>query len=220
MVDFATLRRNMVNGQVRANGVTHPALIAALLEVPREEFVPETRRALAYRDDDVPVGGEGAPRFLIEPMTLARMIQALDLTPADRVLHVGCASGYAAAVLARLARSVVALDADSGLAAQAGKLMAQLGIANVSVVNGPLAAGWPQSAPYDAIFVEGAVAQPPKALFGQLAEAGRLVTVVGAGGAGQVTLYRSAGGVVSPAALFNAAVPVLPGFAPLKSFTF
>jgi protein-L-isoaspartate(D-aspartate) O-methyltransferase len=210
----------MVNGQIRTNGVADPAVVAAFSEVPRELFVPEARRMLAYLDDDLAVGGGRTPRFLVEPLILARMIQAAGLKPGDRVLDVGCASGYSSAILARLAGSVVALEADAPLAATATGTLRSLGHDNVTVVSGPLAAGWPQQAPYDAIFIEGAVEQVPQALLGQLAEDGRLVTVVGAGGAGRVTMFRAAGGAVSLLALFNAAVPALAGFETPKSFVF
>jgi protein-L-isoaspartate(D-aspartate) O-methyltransferase len=210
----------MVNGQIRTNGVTDPAVIAAFSEVPRELFVPESRRALAYLDDDPVVGGGDRPRHLVEPMILAQILQAAGLTPADHVLDVGCASGYSSAILARLAGSVVALEVDSPLAAAAADTLRQLGHDNVAVVTGPLAAGWPQQAPYDAIILEGAVEEVPQALLGQLRDQGRLIAVVAAGGVGRVTLFRAVGGVVSSLALFNAAVPALAGFDKPKSFAF
>ncbi|BBF92524.1 protein-L-isoaspartate O-methyltransferase [Blastochloris tepida] len=219
MIDFVTLRRNMVNGQVRTNGVTDPALIAALMEIPREAFVPESQRALAYRDDDLPIGGEG-PRYLLEPLTLARMIQALNLQPGERVLDVGCGSGYAAALLARLAQSVVALEADPVLSGEAARLLDRLAAGNATVAAGPLAAGWPKAGPFDAILVEGAVEDVPQALFGQLKDNGRLIAVVGCGGSGRAVLYRALGRTISSQALFNAAIPALPGFEKPKGFVF
>ncbi|NJO53636.1 MAG: protein-L-isoaspartate O-methyltransferase [Bacteroidales bacterium] len=220
MIDFVTLRRNMVNGQLRTNGVTDPVLIAALLEIPREEFAPESQRALAYRDDDLPIDGGEGPRYLIEPMTIARMIQALTLQPSDSVLDVGCGSGYSASLLSRLAGSVVALEADPRLFGDAVKLLGLLAAGNATVVSGPLAAGWPKAGPFDAILIEGAVEQVPQALFGQLKDNGRLIAVVGQGGSGRAVLYRSAGGTISCQALFNAAVPSLPGFGKSKGFVF
>jgi protein-L-isoaspartate(D-aspartate) O-methyltransferase len=210
----------MVNGQIRANGVTDPAVIAAFSDIPRELFVPESRRALAYIDDDVVVGGQDAPRHLVEPMILAQIIQAAGLQPTDHVLDVGCASGYSSAVMARLAGSVVALEVDAPLAATAAESLRTFGHDNVTVVAGPLTAGWPQQAPYDAIILEGAVEQVPQALFGQLKEEGRLIAVVVTGGVGRVTLFRITGGTVSSLALFNAAVPALAGFEKPKSFAF
>ncbi|NJL08756.1 MAG: protein-L-isoaspartate O-methyltransferase [Methylacidiphilales bacterium] len=220
MIDFVSLRRNMVNGQLRTNGVTDPALISALLEIPREEFVSEPQRALAYRDDDLPIEGGEGPRYLIEPMTIARMIQALNLQPGDSVLDVGCGSGYSVALLSRLAGSVVALEADARLSEDAVRLLDRLGTSNVSVVSGPLAAGWPKAGPFDAILVEGAVEQVPQALFGQLKDNGRLIAVVGQGASGRAVLYRSVGGTISSRALFNAAVPSLPGFGKSSGFVF
>ncbi|ALK09319.1 protein-L-isoaspartate O-methyltransferase family protein [Blastochloris viridis] len=220
MIDFVTLRRNMVNGQIRTNGVSDPAVIAALSELPRELFVPEPRRALAYLDDDIAVGGDGEPRFLLEPMILALIVQAAGLKPSDRVLDIGCTTGYSTAVLARLAGSVVGLESDGALAETARDALQRVGVANAAVVNGPLTAGWPQDGPYDAIFFEGAVEQVPPSLLGQLSDEGRLVAVINNSGAGRVTLFRSVGGTVSSLALFNAAVPLLPGFAKPKGFVF
>lgn len=220
MNDFATLRRNMVNGQIRPNGVSDPAVIAAFAETPRELFVPESHRALAYLDDDLAVGGGDRPRHLVEPMILAQIIQAAGIQPTDRVLDVGCATGYSSAVLARLAGSVVALEADAALAAAAADTLRQLGHDNVAVVTGALAAGWPQQGPYDAIILEGAAEEVPQALLGQLKDQGRLLVVLTTGGVGRVTLFRASGGVASSIALFHAAVPPLAGFEKPKSFAF
>ncbi len=122
MIDFAQARRTMVDGQVRVNDVTDAAVISAMLEVPREQFVPEARASLAYIDEDLCVqeaaGGRPA-RYLMEPMVFARLLQALELSPEAKVLDVGCATGYSSAVLGRIAGRVVALEADAGLAAGA-----------------------------------------------------------------------------------------------------
>ena len=221
MVDFASLRRNMVNGQIRANEVTDTVLINAFLEVPREQFVPEASRALAYRDDVVAVGeGPGVPRGLMAPMHLARMIQALDLQPTDRVLVVGCATGYSAAILARLAGTVTALDEDGRLTAAAAQTLQQLGVANANVVTGPLAAGHAAGAPYDAILVDGAAEQIPAILCEQLRESGRLVAILGSGGAARAILFRALAGKISETPLFNATAPLLRGFEKPKTFLF
>jgi protein-L-isoaspartate(D-aspartate) O-methyltransferase len=216
MADSATLRRMMVDGQVRTADVTDRPLIHALLEVPRERFVPAAQSALAYLDLDIPVG-EGNRR-LLKPMVLAKMLQALDLSAGQRVLDVGCATGYAAAVMAQLGASVVALEEERGLAAQARANLAGLG--SVDVVEGLLAEGYPARAPYDAILVEGAIELDPAMLCSQLGHGGRLICIRGAGPASKVVLYLNDGTDITPRTVFDAAGPVLPGFARPPVFAF
>jgi protein-L-isoaspartate(D-aspartate) O-methyltransferase len=223
MTDYAAARRMMVDGQVRTSDVTDPRVIAAMLEVPRERFVPEARSGLAYLDLDVPVSvaTPGRPvRRLLKPMVLAKLIQAAAVTPDDHVLDVGCASGYTAAVLARLARSVVALEEDAALAKRAAETLAAVDARQVTVVSGALTQGWPAQAPYDVIFLEGATEIAPETLFGQLRDAGRLVGIVGRAPTGRAMLYRSVGGDVSGWPIFDAAAPVLPGFEAPAAFVF
>lgn len=215
MIDFAAARRNMVDGQVRTADVTDLRLIAAMLEVPREQFVAPGMAGLAYLDLDVPVG-EGSSRRLIKPMLLAKLIQALDLAPTDRVLDVGCVGGYGAALLARMAGQVVALEQDAGLVSMKG-LAAQ---PNVSVVTAPLGEGFPQGGPYDAILLEGATEMPPHALFRQLKDGGRLACVLGSGPAAKAMLYRRGGEEVGGRPVFDAAAPVLPGYVQPPAFAF
>lgn len=216
MADPATLRRTMVDGQIRTADVTDRPLLQAFLEVPRERFVPPAQGPLAYLDLDLPAG-DGMRRML-KPMVLAKMLQALDLSAGDRVLDVGCASGYAAAVMARLAGSVVALEEESPLAAQARANLA--GLANVEVAGGRLADGYPARAPYDAILVEGSLELEPAALCRQLAEGGRLVCIQGTGPATKATLYRRDREETTQRALFDAAGAILPGFAKPAAFAF
>ena len=160
MTDFATARRHMVDGQVRTADVTDLRIISAMMEIPREQFVPPASAGLAYLDLDLPVG-DGARR-LLKPMVLAKLIHAADIAATDRVLDVGCATGYGAAVLARLAGQVIALEQDAGLAQAARTALAAQ--SNVRVVAGPLTAGWPQGGPYDVIVLEGATEIAPQAL--------------------------------------------------------
>jgi len=220
MIDFAQARRAMVDSQVRVNDVTDPAVISALLAVPREKFVPESRAALAYIDDDLCVleaDGGNAARYLMEPMVFARLLQALEIGPQSRVLDVGCATGYSSAVLGGIAGQVVALEEDASLVASAKKL---LRAGNIEVVSGKAAAGWPARAPYDAILVEGAVSEIPSALTSQLSEGGRLAAVIRNNAAPRAMLYVKTGGHLSARRLFDAAIPVLPGFEPGQTFVF
>jgi protein-L-isoaspartate(D-aspartate) O-methyltransferase len=220
MIDFAQARRAMVDGQVRVNDVTDAALIAAMLEVPREQFVPKARASLAYIDDDLCVqeAADGKPaRYLMEPMVLAKMIQALELTSESKVLDVGCATGYSSMVLSRVAGQVVALEADATLAASAKKATSA---SNVEVVSGPLAAGWASSQPYDAILVGGAVEEIPEALAAQLRDGGRLAAVIRKDRAAKAMLFTRTGELVNARRLFDAAIPLLPGFERPRGFVF
>jgi protein-L-isoaspartate(D-aspartate) O-methyltransferase len=223
MIDFNRLRQSMVDSQIRPNDVTDLRIIGAMLDVPRERFVPASRADLAYLDDDLPVNDPasgGTPRFLMEPMILAKLIQALDLSERDRVLDVGCATGYSAALLRQLAAEVVALESDSELADAARRTFGELGMTNVRVVNGPLANGAPEAGPFDAILLNGSVEMVPSKLLDQLAEGGRLVAAVRNGPPGRATLFLRSGGAVSNRPLFDAGVPVLPGFEVPRGFVF
>jgi len=207
----------MVDGQVRTTDVTDSAILDAMLAVPREAFVPRARQPLAYIDEDIAV----APgRYLMEPSPFAKIIQLAEVAPGDVVLDVGCATGYSAAILSRLASSVVALECDPALAASAGETLSGLGHDNVAVVEGPLEQGYPSEAPYDVIFVGGAVDEVPDALLSQLKDGGRLVAVVGRGNAGVARVFTRSGEVISSRRGFNAAVQPLPGFLRTPAFQF
>jgi protein-L-isoaspartate(D-aspartate) O-methyltransferase len=215
MTDSAVARRHMVDGQVRTADVTDLRLISAMLEIPRERFVPAASAGLAYIDLDVPVG---AGRRLLKPMVLAKLIQALDLSGSDRVLDVGCATGYGAAVLARVAGEVIALETDPGLAKSAGSELSSQ--PNIRLVTGALADGWPAGAPYDAILLEGATEVVPSALCRQLKDGGRLVCVLGSGPGPKAMLYRRSGEEVGGRPIFDATAALLPGFAKPQVFAF
>jgi len=224
MIDYAAARLNMVEGQLRTNKVTDAAVLDAFLTIPRERFVPASLRGIAYVDDDVPLGGG---RTLIEPMVLARLLQLAAVGPADKVLEIGGATGYATALLALMAAKVTALESNPVLAARARALLNELDLAKASVVEGRLTDGWSPNAPYDVILLNGAVGAIPHAVAEQLAEGGRLVGVVLAetgpaagAGMGEAVLMTRAEGVLSSRPVFDAAVQVLPGFEPVPSFVF
>lgn len=222
MTDFATARRMMVDGQVRTSDVTDPAIIAAMLELPRERFVPEAVRALAYLDLDLPATadiGTGARR-LLKPMVLGKLIQAAEIGREARVLDVACGSGYSSAVLARLAGSVVALEDDPALAQIARETLTALGAGNVEVVTGPLPEGFEAGAPYDAILLNGATEIPPERLLRQLRSGGRLVGVAGRSPASKAVVYLASGGLPSAIPIFDATAPLLPGFIKPPAFVF
>jgi protein-L-isoaspartate(D-aspartate) O-methyltransferase len=218
MVDYSAARLNMVESQLRTNQVTDERVLDAFLAIPRERFVAPPFTGTAYVDDDVPLGGG---RFLLQPMVLARLLQLAAIRPEDRVLELGAATGYVTAILARLARHVVAVECDARLMTMARARLAALAVGNVTMVEGSLASGDPAHAPYDVIVIGGAAAAIPDALTGQLAEGGRLVAVMKpAHGMGQGVLMTRAEGVLSRRPVFDAAAPLLPGFEPAPSFVF
>jgi protein-L-isoaspartate(D-aspartate) O-methyltransferase len=220
MFDFAQARRNMVEGQIRTADVFDLALVAAMLDVPRERFLPADQAPLAYLDLNLPVGPADTTsgRRLLTPMVLAKLIQAADIREDESVLDVGCATGYAAALLARLAGRVIALEEDPSLVPAAKGALSDLA-SGVVVVTGQLTGGWPEGAPYDVILLEGTTEIPPRAFFPQLRDGGRLLCVQGRN-PGKAMLYRSVSGDFSGRPLFDAAAPLLPGFAAPPAFVF
>lgn len=212
MLDYAQARRLMVDCQLRTFDVNDIAVLDAFDDVPRERFVPPGREDFAYIDGTLPLGhGRAMPA----PMLLARMIQALAIGPGARVLDVAAGYGYAAAVLGRLGASVVALEPVPTLAAAARERL--LG---VDIVEGPLEAGEPAGAPYDAILINGRIEVRPQALLGQLRDGGRLVCVMGRERAAKTTLFVRAGDAFGARPLFDAALPGLEGFAAEAAFAF
>ena len=218
MSDYAAARFHMVECQIRPNKVTDHRLVDALMDVPREIFVPQALRGVAYVDGDIAVGNG---RYIMEPMVFARMLQEAGVDESAAVLDIGCTTGYSTAVLARMAASVVGVESDPKLAAAAESALVQAGVSNATVVNGPLGEGYAAKAPYDVIIFEGAVSEVPQAVCEQLAEGGRMVvTVLGERGLGEVRLYQRYGRAVSSRVLFEAQPHLLPGFEPKPKFEF
>lgn len=218
MPDYSAARFHMVEGQIRVNKVTDEILTDAMMAVPRELFVPKASRGFAYVDEDIPI----APgRVLMEPMVLARLLNDARIRRTDIVLDLACGSGYASALLARMAATIVAVEGDPELAARASEVLSELNVDNVAVIQASPAEGYPAQAPYDVILINGAVAEVPQSIFDQLNEGGRLVTIVTPKGrVGQARLYTKVGGAVSYRVLFEAGTPVLPDFAPKPVFEF
>ncbi len=210
MVDFARARQAMVESQIRTVKVVDERVIAALRETPREAFAPDRLRPVAYVDEDLRIGGD---RYLTEPMVLARLLQAAEIGPSDAVLVVGCTTGYAVALISRLAETVVGLEEEPGFVAHADRALSALEIDNGVVVRGALETGYPRQAPYDVIVIEGRCGKVPDGLTAQLAEGGRLLTVIDDRGVGKAVLMRrGVGGAVGRRTLFDANIP------PLRSF--
>jgi protein-L-isoaspartate(D-aspartate) O-methyltransferase len=208
MTDFALARSKMIESQVRPNGITDGRIIRAMAALPREIFVPEARRSLAYMDEDI---GIGAGRSLMEPMALAKLVQLAEIESGDHVLHVGCATGYATALLAALGKTVVGIDEDEAFIEAAHANLARLGIGNVELHKAAHAAGWSGGQPYDAILVDGRVPIVPSALFEQLRDGGRLVAVVGDNAVATATAYNRHDRAISSLPAFEASVGRLPG---------
>lgn len=219
--DTSAARRHMVDGQLRPNKVTDPRLIAAMLDLPRERFLPAGLATRAYADEDVRLPGG---RVMAEPMLIARLLQLLGLRDGDRLLVIGAGTGYGAAVAAQCGARVTALEEDAALLAIARRALAGLlPVGAVTLVEAGLAAGHAGGGPYDAILIEGEVPAIPAALSDQLAEGGRLVAVQAAQGRGtasRAVLGRRAGGSFSVTDAFDCATLPLPAFQPVPGFVF
>jgi protein-L-isoaspartate(D-aspartate) O-methyltransferase len=226
MIDFAGQRLTMVDTQLRPNEVTNVRLLAAMTTLPRERFVPERFRALAYSDETIEVFPEtdGAPaRFLLAPMVLARLIQLAAIEPDDEVLDIGCATGYSTAILSRLGRSVVGVEPEPELARAARRTLRDLDLANADIVEAPLRGGCPKKGPYDVILMNGSVPAMPEALLAQLREGGRLAAILSPGARwipGKAYLFIKAGGEATGMPQFDGWAPPLPGFSPEPAFSF
>jgi protein-L-isoaspartate(D-aspartate) O-methyltransferase len=221
MAGLSTARQKMVDGQVRPSDVTDIRIIDAMLAVPREAFVPESLRSLAYLDLDLDVSeGGSVKRFLIKPAVTAKILQAADLKEDDEVLVVGCASGYLAALVARLARRVTATESEPTVASKAKAICTELGFRNLVVKTAPLAEGDSVNAPFDVILLNGATEIVPEGLYAQLKEGGRLVGAFAATRPQRVTIVTRSRGDFGSRSLFDTAIPLLPGFERPPAFVF
>ena len=216
-MDYAQARRNMIDCQLRTNKVTDDALLEAMGTLPREEFVPAALRAKSYSDCDI---GISATRSMMAPMTLARMFQCLKISRGDVALVVGSSSGYAAAVMGQIARVVFAFESNAENQEQIGSLYTSLGLDNVVSVTGPLEKGWAKEAPYDVIYVDGAVESLPDELFEQLGDGGRLVAVVVENGIGRATRFIRKNARNSGNVIFDANAQLFAEFSQPQDFVF
>ncbi|HTW54695.1 MAG TPA: protein-L-isoaspartate O-methyltransferase [Stellaceae bacterium] len=218
MSGYEAARANMIERQLLPNKITDERLIDAFATIRREVFVPERLRAIAYSDNDLPLGGG---RYLMSPMVAARLLQAAEIARADNALVVGAGVGYEAALLALLCRGVVALESDAELARQGRSALVEHRIASVNFVEDAQAPASRARPAYDVIFFGGAVAEVPSVLAAQLAEGGRMVAVVKPdNGLGRATLVTRTGGTPTARVMFDAATPLLPGFAKKPAFVF
>ena len=216
MSDFASRRTMMVDTQVRPSDVTKFPIIDAMLNVPRESFVPSAKREVAYLGENLDIGHG---RTMLEARTLAKMLDALDIQPDELVLDLGCGLGYGAAVIARLAEAVVAVEENADLARDAQAALSGAGADNAAVIEGPLAAGAAKHGPYDVVVVEGAAEAVPQAVLDQIKPGGRIACVFMEAELGVVRIGRkSADGSTAWRFAFNASAPILPGFSKIRSF--
>ncbi|MGE7369177.1 protein-L-isoaspartate O-methyltransferase family protein [Neorhizobium sp. NPDC001467] len=215
MTDYEKARITMVDNQIRTTDVTSHSVLKAFLTVPREAFVPDAVKPIAYIDNDIEV----APgRYVLAASPLAKLLQLAAVTREDLVLEIGCCTGYTAALLSHLAGGVVTLDSDGDLVAQAQSLLT--GYDNVQAVSGDMAAGHRDESPYDIIFISGAVEEVPAGLFDQLRDGGRLIAVVGHGNSAFATLFTKENGGISATPQFNSSIRPLPGFLKAREFVF
>jgi protein-L-isoaspartate(D-aspartate) O-methyltransferase len=220
MHDFAALRQRMVDNQIRPSEVTDRDLIKAFLAVPREVFVEPPEQPFAYSDRELRLPAAGGERRMIDPVQLARLIQALQVGPGSKVMAIAAGTGYSAALLARLARHVIAVEEDETLAALAGEKLRALGAANATVMCARLTEGFPAEAPYDAILIEGAVEFVPDDLFRQLAPGALLAVIERDERISRAMLYERVGELPARWPLFEAWAPLLQGFAKKREFVF
>lgn len=221
MSEFLTARQNMVDGQVRPSDVTDLRITEAMLAVPREMFVPETRRAMAYLDLDLEVGETGADkRFSLKPVVIAKLLQAAEIRDTDNVLVVGCNSGYTAALASKLAQRVSATDPDRSLTAKAAAVLGQLGLGATTFQVAPAQEGYAAQAPYDVIILDGATEVVPEGLYAQLNEGGRLVGVVATGGMQRAMIVMRSRDDFGSRILFDATAEVIPGLHRAADFVF
>ena len=216
MTDYAARRTTMVDTQVRPSDVTKFPIIEAMLSIPREEFVPDTRREAAYVGENLDIG---AGRVMLEPRTLAKMLDALDVQRDEMVLDLGCGLGYSSAVIARLAEAVVAVESIEALASEAQDILSREGADNVILHQWPLAERAAQHGPYDVIVIEGAVAELPASILDQLKDGGRIACLFMEGALGVVRIGYKLDGGISWRFAFNASAPVLAGFEKQAAFS-
>jgi protein-L-isoaspartate(D-aspartate) O-methyltransferase len=218
-MDFAAARSNMIENQIRPNRVTDARIVNAMATLPRERFVPKLKRGVAYMGDDLDIGNG---RYLMNPMVLGQLMEAAEIAPDDVVLQIGAGAGYATAILSHLAGTVVVVENDADMVRETTAILGEFGVDNAAVIEGKLTEGYAKQAPYDVIFVNGAVAEVPAELLAQIADGGRLVTVVAGkvGLTGRIAIFTRSGRAIGKREAFEAATHILPGFERRQEFVF
>ena len=217
MAEFARRRRIMVDCQIRPSDITRQAIIEAMLEIPREEFVPSSMRDMAYIGDHLPLS-DG--RVLLDPRLLAKMLDAVNLGDRDLVLDIGSCLGYSSAVISRLADAVIALEEDETMVGLAGMALARCAADNAAAIAGCLIDGAAEHGPYDVIVIEGGVEMVPRKIIDQLVDGGRIACLHLAGSVGECRIGTKRDGRLTWRAAFDAMAPVMPGFQRQSVFAF
>jgi len=217
MFDVSAARAHMIESQIRTSDVTDLAVLGAFRSVAREKFVPKAQMALAYGDAHIALETN---RIMLRPRDFAKMVQAVEIQPTDIVLDVACARGYSTAILAQLADTVVGLETDEECVNRATELLVASDVTNAAVVKGELKSGASEHGPFDVIFINGAVSEVPKTWLGQLANNGRLISIIQNGPMGRVTIFQKTGDVVGERIIFDASAPYLTGFEAQPEFVF
>lgn len=222
--DRFTARMHMINNQLMPGNILSERLIAAMAAVPREWFAPEIYQETAYVDEDIPLG---YGRYMLEPLLFARLLDAANIQPGDRILDIGSATGYSTAVLAQLAGRVIGIEEESELAQKAAQNIAMAGIRNANIISSAFASGHPPLAPYDVIFIAGSIRNIPSSYAAQLAEGGRVVSIRNISqrpgskcGLGKIVVMEKHAGKFSSRLLSDASSPVLKGFEDKPGFMF
>ena len=217
MPDYNARRLTMVDTQVRPADVTKFPIIDAMMAVPREAYVPDDKREVAYVGENIELSRD---RVMLDPRSQAKMLDALDIVPTDVILDLGCGLGYSTALLARLGETVVAVEQDPEMAAEAQRNLSEQGVDNAAVIAGDLNAGAAKHGPYDVIIIEGAVQRLPKSLTAQLRDGGRIGCIFMEGALGVARIGHCLNGHISWRYAFNASAPVVPGFELEQEFVF
>lgn len=217
MIDFEQSREAMINGQLRPNKIGSASVISAIRAIPRELFVPKSKRVMAYVDEDLEIA-EG--RWLMEPVVFGRLLEAAEVKGTDAVLDIGCLTGYSTSVFSKMANVVVGVEDSEATVEHANALLTELELGNAAVVNGPLIEGYAKEAPFDVIFIGGAVERIPHALIDQLGEGGRLVTVQIKNGVGRAVVGTKIAGVFGLRDFMDAQCPLLEAFLLPDTFSF
>ena len=217
MFDYAAARQHMIDSQIRTNDVTDPAILAAFRAIPREVFVPVTKRALSYSDVHIETD-EG--RFVMRPRDFSKLLEAADIMPTDIVLDIACGRGYSTAILSGLCDTVVGLEDSEDRVNQATELLTKSSITNAAVVKGDIKSGAREHGPFNVIVVNGSVPHVPTTWLDQLANGGRLVAVLQNGPIGRATVFSRSGDAIGERVAFDASVPALPSLIRAPEFSF